>query len=116
MSITETIENYLSEGSMNGVLADSIKIDKDIKKIDKMTDNNDHNGAALAVAELMQRVGGKKYKTDVDVLKHIQSIHKIYGSMPSELIKLRSTIVNSLLKQSSKHMTQSQADKLHGSL
>jgi len=64
-----------------------------IKNIADLTDRNDHNGAALALAKL---TGDKSY---IEQIGKIQRYHDLKGHMPQSLIKYRTAIVNNLLNQ-----------------
>ena len=63
-----------------------------VDAINEMTDWNDHNGAAIALLEVL---GMKK---EVKVMGHVQKIHEIVGSMPYELGQFRSAMMKQAYK------------------
>lgn len=63
-----------------------------VKKIEKYTDRNAHTDAAIELA------GFLKNKSMEKILNSIKDIHMEMGSMPVELSKLRTQILNDLLK------------------
>ena len=83
-----SIKEYLTEGVTD------VEFVRTVNKIATMTDRNDHSGAALAGAKLLDKAAGGYGKT-VKVLEHLNEIHKLMGSMPYELGQFR----YSLLKQ-----------------
>ena len=58
-----------------------------IQKIAKLTDRNDHNESLLILAKEL------KDKQAVKLLGSIKDMHKVYGHMPQELIKIRNQIL-----------------------
>ena len=68
--------------------------DADIKKIEKMTDRNDHTGSLMHLAKLL---GDRK---GLDALKGIMMTHKALGHMPEGLMKTRNQIYDNLMRQS----------------
>jgi hypothetical protein len=92
---------------------DAVKYDNQLKATTKdiadLTDNNDHNGAVMALAKMM----GDKSST-VEMEK-IQKYHNSKGHMPQSLIKYRSSILNNLLAQAKKKYGDKVAKQLHGS-
>jgi hypothetical protein len=77
-----SIKEYLTEG-----VTDSEFI-RAVNKIAKMTDRNDHSGAAIEGAKLLDKAAGGYSKT-VKVFEHLNEIHKLMGSMPYELGQFR---------------------------
>ena len=67
----------------------------DIKKIQKMTDRNDHTGSLMHLAKLL---GDRK---GLEALKGIMMTHKALGHMPEGLMKTRNQIYDNLMRQSS---------------
>ena len=67
----------------------------DIKKIEKMTDRNDHTGSLMHLAKLL---GDKK---GLEALKGIMMTHKALGHMPDGLMRTRNQIYDNLMRQSS---------------
>jgi hypothetical protein len=68
----------------------------DIDIIADLTDNNDHNGAVMALAKMM---GDKSSTAEME---KIQKYHNLKGHMPQSLIKYRSSILNNLFAQAKK--------------
>ena len=67
----------------------------DIKKIEKMTDRNDHTGSLMHLAKLL---GDRK---GLEALKGIMMTHKALGHMPEGLMRTRNQIYDNLMRQSS---------------
>ena len=84
--IKEGIEELVEKKEMS---------DADIKKIEKMTDRNDHTGSLMHLAKLL---GDRK---GLDALKGIMMTHKALGHMPEGLMKTRNQIYDNLMRQSS---------------
>ena len=59
-------------------------------KIEAATDRNDHNGAALHLAEFV----GQKF---TKIVKAIQVIHEHEGSMPFPLVEYRRQVIKNML-------------------
>jgi hypothetical protein len=76
------------------------------KNISKLTDNNDHNQAAM---ELAKFTGDKTY---IDQIQKIQNYHDQKGSMPQSLIQYRTAIVNNLISQISKKYGEKAAKQI----
>jgi len=69
------------------------------KKVSRMTDNNDHSAAAVELAI---------YMDDKDAVRKLQQIKKQHdkdGSISSEDAKKRDKMVDDLLKQAKKTLT-----------
>ena len=92
---------------------DAVKYDNQlkatIKDIADLTDNNDHNGAVMALAKMM----GDKSSTAE--MQKIQKYHNSKGHMPQSLTKYRSSILNNLLVQAKKKYGDKVAKQLHSS-
>ena len=84
--IKEGIEELVEKKEMSAA---------DIKKIEKMTDRNDHTGSLMHLAKLL---GDKK---GLDALKGIMMTHKALGHMPDGLMRTRNQIYDNLMRQSS---------------
>jgi len=63
------------------------------KKIQKLTEYNDHNKAVLELAKFL------KHKKFITGISNIQKIADNLGYMPSELISLRRKVLSELLSQ-----------------
>ena len=73
-----------------------------------MTDRNDHNGARLELAKLA------KSKYHIKFYQAISDLHKLYGSMPRDLINLRDDMEPKFMKHLKN--TFSDYDAIHGVL
>lgn len=62
-----------------------------VNKISKLTDNNDHTGAAMILAKYL------KDNKNVKLLDAIQSIQFTLKHIPAEILQFRTTIVSELL-------------------
>jgi hypothetical protein len=79
--------------AQEGLIKTALNIDpRKVDAINEMTDWNDHNGAAIALLEVL---GMKK---EVKVMGHVQKIHEIVGSMPYELGQFRSAMMKQAYK------------------
>jgi len=67
-------------------------IDSIATEIAEMTDDNDHEGARLALAEYL------KHKVFIKVYKAIIEIHDISGNYNFELLKFRDSVDKELFK------------------
>jgi hypothetical protein len=61
------------------------------KKIERLTDFNDHNHSVLTLARFL------KEKRAIELMNYIIKMHNNYGHMPQQLIQLRSNILHQLL-------------------
>jgi hypothetical protein len=61
------------------------------KKIAKLTDRNDHTASVMELAKFL------KDTKAIKKLEAVETIHKIEGSMPSEISKYRNVILNGLM-------------------
>jgi predicted phosphatase len=62
-----------------------------VDKIVKLTDRNDHTGSIIELATFLNDTKAIK------LLQSIQTIHKIEGSIPSEISKYRDNILKGLM-------------------
>ena len=99
------VEGYLNEAT----------VDQIIKKISKMTSQNDHSGAAVVGAELINRLSGGKLKAELSDLIDIQKQTETLGHLPYELGQKRFGILQKIWKDAEKYLPKKQADKFHGS-
>ena len=67
-----------------------------VGQIASATDRNDHNGSLMILAKALKDKSAQK------ILTNIQGMHKEFGHMPDELIKLRGRVHDNLMRQSSK--------------
>lgn len=77
-----------------------------VKHIAKLTDENDHTGALMAIANLLDS------KKMIKVLKGIKMIADAEGHMPSELMRYRDNMLPELLKLAKKKLSNDNYDKL----
>ena len=66
---------------------------KVIDKIAQMTDKNDHNASVLLLARMMREKRVEK------MMDHIIAMHKINGSMSSDMINIRKEMLDQLMKK-----------------
>ena len=79
-------------------VTEALDIKPIVAKIAKLTDRNDHTGSVLELAKFLND------KKAVKALQAVQQIHDAEGSMPSEIAKYRSNVLNDLMnKIKSKH-------------
>ena len=67
-----------------------------VGQIASLTDRNDHNGSLMVLAKALKDKSAQK------ILMNIQGMHKEFGHMPDELIKIRNRVHDNLMRQSSK--------------
>ena len=79
-----------------------------IADIEKYTDRNDHTNAVLTLAKFL---GQTKY---VKLIEAIQIIHRLEGSIPSEISKYRSILLKDLIEKFKSKYGQDAASKLNG--
>lgn len=77
---------------MSGVVKAKPSVISLAKKIEKLTDYNDHNHSVLALAKFL------KQKRATELINYIIKMHNNYGHMPQQLIQLRSNILHQLLQ------------------
>jgi hypothetical protein len=80
-----------------------------IKNIADLTDNNDHNGAVMVLAKMMDD------KSSAAEMQKIQKYHNSKGHMPQSLTKYRSSILNNLLTQAKRKHGDKFAKQLQNS-
>ena len=110
--IDEMVEHYIGEDRSKFISDAEIK--KEIKKIMKMTDENNHSGAAVAGAELMNKLTNGDYKIKVGAFKNIQKEHERLGHMPAQLGKLRYGMLQSMWKDADKYLDPKMAKMFKG--
>jgi hypothetical protein len=81
-----------------------------VRRINDMTDRNDHTGAAIALCEALGM------KREAKVMGHVKAIQDIYGSMPYDLGKFRSNSVMSLVYKRAKALQMSDGRSLYDHL
>jgi hypothetical protein len=73
-----------------------VSLSDEMDNIKDLTDKNDHNGAVLALAKMMDD------KSSAAEMQKIQKYHNSKGHMPQSLTKYRTSILNNLLGQAKK--------------
>jgi len=87
---TENRKNRSDKGKLLGIVKPKPTIISLAKKIQKLTDINDHNKAVLTLAKFL------KNKNSIAVINNIIKMHNSYGFMPNALISLRKDILQNL--------------------
>lgn len=87
----KTTKEFLAEGSV-------INDKSSYAKIAALTDVNDHNAAMVEGAKLL---GNKKLQK---IFETIQTLHKIEGSMPQDLMKYRQYTYTVMMKEAKKKL------------
>ena len=104
------------DNAFNQMMADKdkkepkrVSLSDEMDNIKDLTDNNDHNGAVLALAKMMDD------KSSATEMQKIQKYHNSKGHMPQSLIKYRSSILNNLLAKAKKTYGDNFAKQLQNS-
>lgn len=97
-----SIKDYL----LNEVGPVNRPFEKVVKEIAKATDNNEHTISLLLLAEYL------KSKDYVDIFKGIDMIHMAYGSMTSELNKVRDKAAREIYSLAEQKLEKSEYNKL----
>lgn len=90
--------------------ATTISIETAAKKLQKMTDNNQHSETVLELAKLLF---DKKYQK---IAQAIIDIHDAEGSMPVNLVKYREEIRNKLLDKIKSKFSKEDYDRIASSM
>lgn len=77
---------------ISGIVKAKPTIEKLAKKIERLTNINDHNNSILTLAKFL------KQKKAIELMNYIIKMHNNYGHMPQQLIQLRSNILHELLE------------------
>ena len=104
------------DNAFNQMMADKdkkepkrVSLSDEMDNIKDLTDKNDHNGAVLALAKMMDD------KSSATEMQKIQKYHNSKGHMPQSLIKYRSSILNNLLAKAKKTYGDKFAKQLQSS-
>ena len=104
------------DNAFNQMMADKdkkepkrVSLSDEMDNIKDLTDKNDHNGAVLALAKMMDD------KSSATEMQKIQKYHNSKGHMPQSLIKYRSSILNNLLAKAKKTYGDNFAKQLQNS-
>jgi hypothetical protein len=79
-----------------------------IKKIAKLTDRNDHTASVMELATFLNNTKAVK------LIQAIETIHTIEGSMPTEISKYRSSVLQDLMDIFAKKYGSDAAKELNG--
>lgn len=71
-----------------------------IRRIAKLTDRNDHNGAMLVALTALGMTWQHK------AMEHVTAIHKIMGHMPPELTKYRKSLYDEMMHFAKRGMSK----------
>ena len=110
--IDQIVESLLGEDRSKFISDAEVK--KEIKKIMKMTDENNHSGAAVAGAELMDKLLDGGYRIKVGAFQNIQKQHEKAGSLDPKLGKLRHGMLQSMWKDADKYLDKKYAKMFKG--
>jgi hypothetical protein len=102
-----SLRNRLQKNNPSDVAKFDEYLSKTIKDISSLTNNNDHNGAVMALAKMMDD------KSSAAEIQKIQKYHQLKGHMPQSLTKYRSSILNNLLTQAKKKYGNKVAKQLN---
>ena len=104
------------DNAFNQMMADKdkkepkrVSLSDELDNIKDLTDKNDHNGAVMALAKMMDD------KSSTAEMQKIQKYHNSKGHMPQSLIKYRTSILNNLLTQAKKTYGDKFAKQLQNS-
>jgi uncharacterized protein HemY len=87
--------------------ATTISTETAARKIEKLTDDNNHSEAVLELAKL---VNDKKYQK---IAQSIIDIHEAEGSIPVEIVKYRTKVMETLLKQLKSKVSKEDYDRIN---
>jgi hypothetical protein len=103
------IAYYLSEN----ISKSSVMFDVEVKSIASMVAGNDHSGAYLKGAELMNKINKGKYKKLVEIFKHLEAIQDLEKHMPSDLGKYQNATLKDMLSYAKNDLDSVQYDKFY---
>jgi uncharacterized protein HemY len=103
--LRQLIRKELNRNSINE--ATTISTETAARKIEKLTDANNHSEAVLELAKL---VNDKKYQK---IAQSIIDIHEAEGSMPAEIGKYRTKVLESLMKQLKSKVSKEDYDRIN---
>jgi hypothetical protein len=90
--------------------ATTIGVETAAKKIEKLTDRNNHSEAVLELAKL---ANDKKHQK---IAQSIIDIHEAEGSIPAEIQKYRTKVIETLLKQLKSKLSKEDYDRVNSAL
>jgi hypothetical protein len=89
-------------------VTESLDTKQIVAKIAKLTDRNDHTGSVMELATFLNDT------KSVKKLQAIETIHTIEGSMPTEISKYRSSVLQDLMDKFAKKYGSDAAKELNG--
>jgi len=105
--ILEKIDSTLRKGSTK-TIDENNSIDSDVQKIAKMTDRNDHIGAALYLAKNILK--SKKY---TKIMEGIIQIFNVENHMPTLLDKYNYSILKQMWDLTKKEFSEEDYKKIY---
>ena len=106
VQLDKMLPDYVSGGDIGAMFEDAVEEEtivekkemdsKVIEKIAKLTDQNDHNKAVMDLARYMREM------KVVKMMEHMIAMHKINGSMSSDMINIRKEMLDLCLKKAKK--------------
>jgi hypothetical protein len=89
-------------------VTESLDTKQIVAKIAKLTDRNDHTGSVIELATFLNDT------KSVKKLQAVETIHTIEGSMPTEISKYRSSVLQDLMDKFAKKYGSDAAKELNG--
>jgi len=89
-------------------VTESLDTKQIVAKIAKLTDRNDHTGSVIELATFLNDT------KSVKKLQAVETIHTIEGSMPTEISKYRSSVLQDLMDIFAKKYGSDAAKELNG--
>jgi hypothetical protein len=89
-------------------VTESLDTKQIVTKIAKLTDRNDHTGSVIELATFLNDT------KSVKKLQAVETIHTIEGSMPTEISKYRSSVLQDLMDKFAKKYGSDAAKELNG--
>ena len=89
-------------------VTESLDTKQIVAKIAKLTDRNDHTRAVLELATFLNDT------KSIKKLQAVETIHTIEGSMPTEISKYRSSVLQDLMDKFAKKYGSAPAKELNG--
>jgi hypothetical protein len=86
-----------------------VSLSDELDNIADLTDKNDHNGAVMALAKMMDD------KSSIAIMDKIQKYHNSKGHMPQSIIKYRTDIMKNLLVKAERRYGNKFAKQLQNS-
>jgi len=93
---------------------DSAQFNNMVKRIEKMTDQNDHNGARMLGAELLEKAARGKGKMFIELYKAIDTIATKEGHLPREISDYRFSVDKKMWAVAKQNLDKEQYDAFYG--